>query len=295
MFALRRVLLPRPGRRIMIPLPKPTKPINATLGCDAPGERTKDAPAPPGSVPNDFGNFNKVASSAAAERNKEPIAAVLTRYLGEEKSGVILEVACGTGQHAAHCAPLLPNLWWQPTDLGTDAFDAVDHHTRGIKNVSHAFEMDVADDWYMPCTEMNMRHSSLAPTETIEIEGSNNFMLVKDGTFAAVLAVNLTHISPYAATKGLVAGAGDALRVGGKLFIYGPFKRNGEHTSEGNATFDASLRSQNAEWGYRDIEAVEQLGRDAGLTPTETVEMPANNFMLVMTKEKVTPTSYDWD
>ncbi|EEH57776.1 uncharacterized protein MICPUCDRAFT_7600, partial [Micromonas pusilla CCMP1545] len=192
----------------------------------------------------------------AAERNKEPIAAVLTRYLGEEKSGVILEVACGTGQHAAHCAPLLPNLWWQPTDLGTDAFDAVDHHTRGIKNVSHALEMD----------------------------GSNNFMLVKDGTFTAVLAVNLTHISPYAATKGLVAGAGDALRVGGKLFIYGPFKRNGEHTSEGNATFDASLRSQNAEWGYRDIEAVEQLGRDAGLTPTETVEMPANNFMLVMTK-----------
>lgn len=220
-------------------------------------------------VPNDFGNFNKVASSVAAERNKAPIAEVIVPYLTDApEGGVLVEMACGTGQHAAHIAPLLPRLTIQPTDLDDSSFDAVAHHCSAHANVKSPIVVDASTDWASElCSRLGADGAPGASTAV-----------------SAVLVVNMTHISPYAATQGLMRGAGAVLRPGGHLFIYGPFKRNGRHTSEGNETFDASLRGRNPEWGYRDLEAVADLAAAEGMITAEVRDMPANNFMLVFKK-----------
>jgi hypothetical protein len=97
----------------------------------------------------------------------------------------------------------------------------------------------------------------------------------------AVFCANVIHIAPWRVAEGLFAGAGRYLRSDGRLFLYGPFKRDGKHTAMSNAVFDTSLRQQDAEWGVRDIAEVEQLAASAGLALIETVPMPANNMILV--------------
>jgi hypothetical protein len=112
-----------------------------------------------------------------------------------------------------------------------------------------------------------------------------------DGGPAELLAVfcaNVVHIAPWRVAEGLFAGAGNYLRTDGLLFLYGPFKRDGKHTAISNAVFDASLREGNAEWGVRDIEALEGLAAGAGLVLVEVVEMPSNNLTLVFGRSKVT-------
>src|SRR5229473_3464043 len=101
------------------------------------------------------------------------------------------------------------------------------------------------------------------------------------GELLAVFCANVIHIAPWRVAEGLFAGAGRYLRADGRLFLYGPFKRNGKHTAVSNAVFDASLREGNAEWGVRDIEALEQVAANAGLVLLEIAEMPANNLILV--------------
>ena len=97
----------------------------------------------------------------------------------------------------------------------------------------------------------------------------------------AVFCANVIHIAPWRVAEGLLAGAGRYLRPDGRLFLYGPFKRDGKHTAMSNAVFDTSLRQQDAEWGVRDIADVEKLAAGAGLALIETVPMPANNMILV--------------
>ncbi len=101
------------------------------------------------------------------------------------------------------------------------------------------------------------------------------------GKLLAVFCANVIHIAPWRVAEGLMEGAGRYLRADGRLFLYGPFKRGGKHTALSNAVFDTSLRESNAEWGVRDVEALEQLAAGAGLALVETAEMPANNFILV--------------
>lgn len=212
--------------------------------------------------------FNKVASSAAAERNRQPIADVVVPLLAHLDCGLVVELACGTGQHAAHVAPSLPNLTWLPTDLTDESFGSVAHHTRGLENVLEPGVLDASDaNW------PDRFAGSWEPP-------------------VAVLVVNLTHISPWEATVGTVLGAAKLLEdtVDGLLMIYGPFKVKGEHTSEGNATFDQSLRERDPAWGYRDVEAVESLGAAHGFVTEKVHEMPANNLMLIMRRRaKIEP------
>jgi hypothetical protein len=102
----------------------------------------------------------------------------------------------------------------------------------------------------------------------------------------AVFCANVIHIAPWRVAEGLFAGAGRYLRADGRLFLYGPFKRDGKHTAISNAVFDTSLRERDPDWGVRDVTEVEKLASDAGLALAGIVEMPANNLMLAFERSK---------
>lgn len=195
-------------------------------------------------------------TAPAAERNKGPILEVLRRFL--PASGVVLEIASGTGQHVMHFATALPSLTWQPTDLNQEHLTSIAVWIRhgGLGNVRPPFELDVdANPW--------------------PIERAN-----------AVLCFNMIHIAPWAATAGLLKGAAQVLAPGGILFLYGPYKRFGAHTAPSNEVFDADLRKRNPEWGLRDMEEVAALAGTNGLALVEVVPMPANNFSVVFRRER---------
>jgi len=105
-----------------------------------------------------------------------------------------------------------------------------------------------------------------------------------DAPFDVILAINLIHISPWAATEGLMRGAGELLARGGMLYLYGPYRKDGVHTAASNVKFDAWLKGQNEAWGVRDMDEVSQQGEMNGLKPAHELEMPANNFSLIFLK-----------
>lgn len=187
----------------------------------------------------------------ATQRNKAPIAAVLARWLPPE--GTVLELAGGTGEHAVHFAAAFPRLVWLPSDPAAAHRRSIDAHRRaaGLANLLAPLDLDVtAADW--PLT---------APVE-------------------AMLCCNMIHIAPWAAAEGLFAGAARYLKPGGGLCLYGPFKRDGNHTAPSNEAFDASLRAQNPEWGVRDLTDVAALAASHGFAAPLVEAMPANNLAL---------------
>jgi SAM-dependent methyltransferase len=189
--------------------------------------------------------------SAAVARNRDPILAMLRRYLPDQ--GTVLEIAAGTGEHAAYFAPQFPHLAWQPTDMDPDALASIEAHraSANAPNLRAPIELDVtAPRW---------------PVERAD----------------AVLSINMIHISPWAAAEGLMAGAARLLPAGGVLYLYGPFKESGAHTAPSNAAFDASLRARDPEWGVRDTGDVRTLADSHGFDFIERVAMPANNLSLV--------------
>ena len=187
----------------------------------------------------------------ATARNRGPILAVLQRHLPPR--GLVLEIASGSGEHAVHFATALPHLDFQPSDHDPEARASIDAWARsaGLQNLRPALALDVTrEPW--PVHEA-----------------------------AAVLCINMTHISPWAATAALVRGAARILPQGGVLYLYGPYKRDGVHTAPSNAAFDDSLRARNPDWGVRDLEAVAALAEAHGFGPPAVEPMPANNFSLV--------------
>lgn len=188
----------------------------------------------------------------AAERNKEPILAVLRDTLPVR--GTVLEVASGTGQHVVHFARALPALTWLPSDPEPELRRAMEDRIRreALGNVRPPLDLDV------------LRH----PWPVGEVD--------------AVLCINMIHVAPWAAAGALVRGCGEVLPDDGVLFLYGPYRRFGAHTAPSNEAFDAQLRARNPEWGVRELEEVEQLAGDAGLRLDAIVDMPANNFSLVL-------------
>ena len=192
-----------------------------------------------------------VLSSPAALRNRDPILAVLRRVLPQQ--GTVLEIASGSGEHAVQFAAELTGLLWQPTDRDAEALRsiAVRRAAAGLPNLLPPLELDVT-----------------APTwPVVRVE--------------AVVSINMIHIAPWPAAKGLMAGASRALAPGGVLFLYGPFKENGEHTAPSNRAFDASLRARDPAWGVRDLVDVAELADRCGLDIVERIEMPANNRSVV--------------
>jgi SAM-dependent methyltransferase len=187
--------------------------------------------------------------NAAAERNRGPILEVLQRVL--PAGGRLLEIASGTGQHAAHFAAALPGWRWQPTDRDDSGFASIQAWTAGLPNVLPPLRLDAADDAW--------------PVDQAE----------------AVYCANMIHIAPWEACLGLVRGAARCLAPQGLLVLYGPYRIEGVHTSPGNAAFDADLRRRDPAWGVRDLEAVAEAARPQGLVLRERIAMPANNQMLV--------------
>ena len=199
-------------------------------------------------------DLNLRQHAPSAERNREPILAVLERVL--PATGTVLEIASGTGQHAIHFAAALPHLVWQPSDLDDEARASIAAWTAhsGLANVRPPLALDVRDaSW--------------------GIESA-----------AAIVCINMIHISPWASAQALIGGAGRLLGPGGVLFLYGPYRRGGVHTAPTNAAFDEQLQRRNPAWGVRNMEDVMALADAAGFDAEDPVEMPANNFSLVFRK-----------
>ena len=177
------------------------------------------------------------------------------------RSGDVVEAGSGTGQHVVEFARHTRDIIWWPSDLNELHLKSVDAWRvhAGLANVRPPLRIDLSDPAWCP-----KMHDGSGPGELL-----------------AVFCANVIHIAPWRVAEGLFAGAARYLRADARLFLYGPFKRDGKHTAISNAVFDASLREGNAEWGVRDIEALEQLAANAGLVFLEIAEMPANNLILV--------------
>ena len=214
----------------------------------------------------------------SSERNKGPILEVLKRVLPER--GLVLEIGSGTGRHAAHFAPLLPGITWQPSDRDPDSFASIDAWAQ--EATGEAARPGVPPD--------NIRPPNLRPpivldvTEEvwpIEQEAGRTGGPTGKQQVVAVFSANMIHIAPWDCCLGLLAGAGRILTTAGVLVLYGPFKRHGQHTAPSNESFDQSLRARDPSWGVRDLDAVADAAAARGLDLAETVEMPANNLITV--------------
>ncbi len=184
----------------------------------------------------------------ATLRNRDAILAVLRQVLPQQ--GLVLEVASGSGEHCAFLSQALPALRFQPSDPDAEARASTDAWCAGLTNVAPALALD--------CT---------APWPALKAQ--------------AVLCINMVHISPWAATLGLLAGAAATLPPGAPLYLYGPYRQQGVPFAESNAAFDASLRARDPAWGIRQLEEVSAAASAAGFGPPEVTPMPANNLSVV--------------
>jgi SAM-dependent methyltransferase len=202
-------------------------------------------------VAEDRGEVRKHAP--ATLRNREAIAVALAEVLPAQ--GRVLEIASGSGEHCAFFADRLPELTWQPSDPDTAALMSIAAWSAGLANVLPPLAIDAAGaDW-------GVEHAD------------------------AVLCINMVHISPWAATLGLMAGAARLLPAGGPLILYGPYRRADVPTAPSNEAFDASLKSRDARWGLREVEAVSEAAAEKGLAFERLIEMPANNIMLIYRRD----------
>jgi SAM-dependent methyltransferase len=199
----------------------------------------------------------------AYHRNREAILAVLAPYLRGMK-GDMLEAGSGTGQHILDFARAAPHLTWWPSEYSEAHLTSIAAWANEAKlaNLRPPRRIDLSDpDWQWGHGERAAPHA-----------------------LSAIFCANVIHISPWAVAEGLFAGAGQHLKPGSFLFLYGPFKRDGAHTAPSNAAFDESLRTRDPSWGVRDMADVEALGSRNGLALVDTVPMPANNFTLIFEK-----------
>ncbi|WP_342237397.1 DUF938 domain-containing protein [Inquilinus sp. OTU3971] len=187
----------------------------------------------------------------AAARNRDPILAVLRGVL--PRTGTVLEIASGSGEHSLHFAAALPGLVFQPSDPNPEARRSIAAWAAesGLANLRPPLALDAASPPW-PVTAAD-----------------------------AVLCINMIHISPWAATEGLMRGAAAILPPSGPLYLYGPYRRAGVPTAPSNEAFDRDLRGRDPAWGLRGLEAVAALAAAAGFSGPAVTEMPANNLSVV--------------
>lgn len=190
----------------------------------------------------------------AAQRNATFIREILAEHL--PKTGLVLEVGAGTGQHAARFAQAFDSLTWQPTDCDAHALASIEAYRAeaGLSNLRPPLHLDATE--------------SVWPVETAD----------------AVVSINMIHIAPWAAAEGLFQGAGRLLMPEAPLILYGPFFIDEVPTAESNLAFDARLRSQNSGWGIRRLKDLMKLAEAQDLEYRTRIAMPANNFSLIFKK-----------
>ena len=194
-------------------------------------------------------------TSPSTARNREPILEVLRPRL--PPTARVLEIASGAGEHAVFLAEALPGVRWQPSDPSPEARASIAawRDAAGLANLEAPIALDAAD----PATW---------PSDAVD----------------AIVCINMVHISPWAATEGLMAAAGRLLPSGGQLFLYGPYLEADVPTAPSNLAFDESLKSRDPAWGLRRREDMEALAAGHGLTLAERIAMPANNLILVFAR-----------
>lgn len=192
--------------------------------------------------------------SPSAERNKGPIAGILMRVLPAQ--GEVLEVSSGTGQHVLYFAEVMPHIRWQPTERDADSLKSIASWLRQTPppNVNAPLRLDV--------------HDASWPAHDV----------------AAVVCINMIHIAPASAAEALLRGAGNVVAPSGILFLYGPYRRQGRHTSPSNEAFDEQLKARNPEWGVRNLEDIAHLASTVGFELEQTHDMPANNLAVIFRK-----------
>jgi SAM-dependent methyltransferase len=198
----------------------------------------------------------------AFHRNHDAIWAAIAGLLGQA-TGDVLEIGSGTGQHAAAFAGQAPYLTWWPSDIYPSHLASINawRHHAGLANLRAPQRIDLA-----------------GPAWTWAADGKAG------GELAAIVCINVLHIAPWLVSENLMSGAGRLLRAGGRLFVYGPFMTEGQHTASSNADFDASLRAENPAWGVRDVRDLNACAEMADLTAANITAMPANNLVLAFTR-----------
>lgn len=187
----------------------------------------------------------------ATERNRDAILGVLRDIL--PPSGLVLEIASGSGEHAVHFANALRGLTFQPSDPEEAARHSIAAWTAdtGLLNIRPPLELDVLKEPW-PIAQAD-----------------------------AILCINMIHISPWDATQSLMRNAGRILPSGAPLYLYGPYRQQGTVTAESNEAFDVSLKSRNPRWGLRHLDDVAALAHEAGFSAPTVTPMPANNLSVV--------------
>ena len=175
----------------------------------------------------------------------------------------MLEIGSGTGQHIAHWAGEVPGLHWVPSDIHSTHQTSITAWgaALGCANLAEPLFLDAAGDW------------------------ADDPAVRALGELTAVLSCNVVHIAPWTVAEGIIRGAARALAPGAALILYGPFAERGQHTSAGNASFDAGLRAENPDWGVRDLDDVAALAAAAGLGPVQVTRMPSNNLAVAFARE----------
>jgi SAM-dependent methyltransferase len=192
--------------------------------------------------------------ASAASRNREPILTVLRTCVPADAR--VLEIGSGSGEHAIHFCAALPGLDWQPSDRDPASRESI-------------------AAWIAHSALGNVR----APLD-IDVRTSR-WGVEARAPFDAIVSINMIHIAPWECSLALLEGAARLLREDGTLFLYGPFMRGGVHTAPSNAAFDERLRSENAQWGVRDLDDIVAAAVPHGLALGEVVAMPANNYSVI--------------
>jgi hypothetical protein len=197
---------------------------------------------------------NDLKYAASTERNSKPILKILQKIL--PKSGFLLEIAAGSGQHAANFAPYFPEFIWQPSDPDPDSRASITAWIKHVnaKNINIPIDLDVTSfPW--PISEAD-----------------------------AIFSSNMIHITSWECCLALMAGAGQILKPLGVLVLYGPFLMDEKKTALSNVQFDNSLKKRNPNWGIRNLDKVCVAAKLYGLVCSDILEMPANNLMVILKK-----------